>query len=167
MRPILNHLRVNIVGYIALIVALGGTSYAAVDLAPSSVGSRQLRTGAVTNPKIANFAITPIKFNQDVIGGSVRHWAYVSQDGRALGGSSGVQVSGGGPIYHVSWGKRFPSSCAAMVTPAGSAGAAPIADSTGVAVTQPGTPNGATVVYVWTYSSGALTPAPFYLAIIC
>lgn len=51
-----------IVACIALLVALGGTSVAAVSqLAPNSVGTPQLRNGAVTNPKIRNNAINSSK----------------------------------------------------------------------------------------------------------
>jgi hypothetical protein len=44
--------RKNLIAYIALFVALGGTSYAAVALPYNSVGSRQLRDGAITNVKV-------------------------------------------------------------------------------------------------------------------
>jgi hypothetical protein len=51
-----------IVACLALLVALGGTSVAAVSqLARNSVGTPQLRAGAVTNPKIANNAINSAK----------------------------------------------------------------------------------------------------------
>jgi hypothetical protein len=52
-----------IVACVALLVALGGTSIAAVNqLVPrNSVGAPQLRNGAVTNPKIRNNAINSSK----------------------------------------------------------------------------------------------------------
>jgi hypothetical protein len=51
-----------IVACIALLVALGGTSVAAVSqLARNSVGTPQLRNAAVTNPKIANNAVNSAK----------------------------------------------------------------------------------------------------------
>jgi len=51
-----------VVACIALLVALGGTSVAAVSqLARNSVGPRQLQFGAVTNPKIRNNAVTSAK----------------------------------------------------------------------------------------------------------
>jgi hypothetical protein len=155
------------VAYIALFVALGGTGYAALSIPAGSVGRRQLRNGAVTSRKIANNSVSPSKLDSDLIGGSIRYWAYIDQHGETISGSRGVRSSGPGPIYHVNWGTRFSSRCAALVTPAGAPGSAPIADSTGVTITQPSTSTGSTVVYVWTYSSGTLTPAPFYLAVIC
>jgi hypothetical protein len=50
---ILGHVRGNVVGYLALFAALGGTSYAAVHLAPGSVTTKALATGAVTHSKLA------------------------------------------------------------------------------------------------------------------
>ena len=51
-----------VVACLALLVALGGTSVAAVSqLAANSVGPRQLQFGAVTNPKIRNNAVTSAK----------------------------------------------------------------------------------------------------------
>jgi hypothetical protein len=42
----------NVVSTLALVVALGGTSYAAVELPKNSVGSKQLKTNAVTSSKV-------------------------------------------------------------------------------------------------------------------
>ena len=52
LSPVLRHLRRNAVSYLALFVALGGTSYAAVKLPANSVGTRQLKRGAATAGKI-------------------------------------------------------------------------------------------------------------------
>jgi hypothetical protein len=41
-----------VVACIALAVALGGTSYAAVNLAPASVGNKHLKRNAVTSLKV-------------------------------------------------------------------------------------------------------------------
>jgi len=48
----LQHFRAHLVGYLALFVALGGTSYAAVALPANSVGTSQLRNGSVTSAKV-------------------------------------------------------------------------------------------------------------------
>ncbi|WP_196807568.1 collagen-like triple helix repeat-containing protein [Candidatus Solirubrobacter pratensis] len=58
MQRVLVHLRSNIVAYVALFVALGGSSYAAVRLAPNSVTTRTIAKGAVTNAKLAKGAVT-------------------------------------------------------------------------------------------------------------
>jgi hypothetical protein len=51
----------NVTSTMALIVALGGTSYAAVKLPSNSVGSPQLKTGAVGTSDIASNAVTGSK----------------------------------------------------------------------------------------------------------
>ena len=48
---------------LALLVALGGTSYAAFKLPKNSVGTAQLKNGAVTGKKIKNHAVTAAKIN--------------------------------------------------------------------------------------------------------
>lgn len=78
---ILSHIRANIVAWLALFVALGGTGYAAVSLPAGSVGSRALQ----------NHSITPDKFNRQFINGTVRAWAVV-------GPSGNVQEGAGKPI---------------------------------------------------------------------
>jgi hypothetical protein len=42
----------NVASTLALVVALGGTSYAAVALPKNSVGNKQLKTSAVTSSKV-------------------------------------------------------------------------------------------------------------------
>lgn len=49
----LAYLRRHHIGIIALFVALGGTSYAATQLPADSVGTRQIRSGAVTPAKLS------------------------------------------------------------------------------------------------------------------
>jgi hypothetical protein len=49
----LAYLRRHHIGLLALFIALGGTSYAAAKLPKNSVGSTQIRSGAVTQSKLA------------------------------------------------------------------------------------------------------------------
>ena len=56
------HVKGNIVGYLALFIALGGTSYAAVNLPRNSVGNKQLRANAVTSGKVKNRTLRPTDF---------------------------------------------------------------------------------------------------------
>jgi len=55
---IIAHIRGSAVAYVALFVALGGSSYAAVQLAPGSVKSRALAKAAVTKSKLAKNSVT-------------------------------------------------------------------------------------------------------------
>jgi hypothetical protein len=50
---LLTHLRRNVVAYLALFVALGGTSYAAVSLPKDSVTSKQIKNGSVKTVDLA------------------------------------------------------------------------------------------------------------------
>jgi len=51
----------NVIATLALVIALGGTSYAAVTLGKNSVTSRNIAKGAVTSAKIHNGAVTGAK----------------------------------------------------------------------------------------------------------
>jgi hypothetical protein len=55
------HVRNQIVGYIALFVALGGVSYAALKLPANSVRSPQIKNGQVKNADLAHNAVTSTK----------------------------------------------------------------------------------------------------------
>jgi hypothetical protein len=52
-----------IIAVIALIISVGGTSYAAVSIPANSVGPTQLRNQAVTTKKLRNGAVTAAKIN--------------------------------------------------------------------------------------------------------
>jgi hypothetical protein len=56
-----------VVACVALVVALGGTGYAATQLPPKSVGQKQLRNGAVGSRQIRDGAITKGKLHQDAV----------------------------------------------------------------------------------------------------
>lgn len=53
----ITHVRRHAIGYLALFVALGGSSYAAVKLPPNSVGPSQIRSNAITGVEIKNGSI--------------------------------------------------------------------------------------------------------------
>ena len=73
MTKLLGHLKSNAVAYLALFVALGGTSYAAIKLPAGSVGNRQLK----------NHSVTPIKLDTGSIAGYVRAYAQINAQGRS------------------------------------------------------------------------------------
>jgi hypothetical protein len=83
------HLRANAVAYLALFIALGGSSYAAVRIAPASVTSRALARRAVTHAKLAPNSVTA---------GNVRNRSLTSADfqpGAVLKGLKGDAGSAG------------------------------------------------------------------------
>jgi hypothetical protein len=51
----------NVTSLVALFVALGGSSYAALKLPQGSVGAKQLKRNAVNTPKIKHVAVTHSK----------------------------------------------------------------------------------------------------------
>lgn len=72
MKTILRHRPqpATIIACIALAVALGGTSYAAINLPANSVGPKQLKKNAVTRVKIKNGAVTGAKVANNTIRGA-------------------------------------------------------------------------------------------------
>jgi hypothetical protein len=92
---VIDHIRRNTVAYLALFVALGGTSYAAFNL--------------------PNHSIQPVKLNPRLIGGYVRAWASVRADGRVVASGGGVRVLVdrfvGPGHYIINWRPRPTSPC--------------------------------------------------------
>ncbi len=79
-------IRKNLVAYLALFIALGGTSYAAVGLSPGSVGTRQLRNGAVTDAKVRARSLTSRVFAK----GALKPSGYLRFVVRSQQGQDGV-----------------------------------------------------------------------------
>ena len=67
MRPRLTY--ANVVATIALFIALGGASYAALKLPRNSVGARQLKKNAVTGAKIKKSVVTGAKVKDQSLTG--------------------------------------------------------------------------------------------------
>jgi hypothetical protein len=63
----LSHLRGNVVGYVALVIALSGTSYAFA-VADNSVRSRHIVNGQVKTPDIGRSAVTGAKIKNGTVG---------------------------------------------------------------------------------------------------
>lgn len=167
MNRLTHHLRSNAIAYLALMVALGGTSYAAINLPAGSVGTRQLKGGSVTTNKLANGSVTQRKLDPKSIGGSVLHWAYVREDGKILGGSRGARASlRSGDVYRITWAIPFPNRCAVFASSPGVQGHAPIADAVGTQTIQ--ALNGkSTSLWVFPYHQDAAIAAPFSVAVLC
>ncbi|MGI8559673.1 MAG: hypothetical protein ACR2ND_15455 [Solirubrobacteraceae bacterium] len=157
---LLDHLRPNVIAYIALamsFLALGGGAYAAFSLPPNSVGARQIR----------NHSVTLVKLDPRSIGGAVRHWAQVNADGTIARSSSRARETGVAPDgdYVINWSDTMPPGCVPIATALGTA--ALLSPATGFANARI-TGGHPTRVWVSTYSAqGASKPEPFSLAVIC
>ena len=62
LRKLSGHLGKNVVAYLALFVALGGTSIAAVSLKRGSVKGKHIAKNAVTSPKVKNASLRAADF---------------------------------------------------------------------------------------------------------
>jgi hypothetical protein len=97
MTRLTTHLRRNVVAYLALFVALGGTSYATVS--------------------VADHSLTPQKLNPTYMGGYVRAWASVDQNGHKIVGAGSAHV-GVDPFitghYIITWRPMPRSRCTAV-----------------------------------------------------
>ena len=62
LRKVRDYVRANHLALIALFVALGGVSYAAVNLPASSVGTKQLKKNAVVSSKVKNQSLRRADF---------------------------------------------------------------------------------------------------------
>lgn len=193
LRCVLVHARQNVVAYLALFVAIGGTSYAAIRLPANSVGARQIKQDAVRSSDVKNSSLRAADFRagelprgprgpQGLAGAqgargesgaaATRLWAIVDDDGTLYRGSGVVSTRRGGPSsgsYLVTF-NRDVSQCAAVA----STGGHPLGpgSSTGISV---GTASAATagspfegVVSVLTKNpAGADADRIFHLAVFC
>jgi hypothetical protein len=88
MLKVVRHLRANVIAYLALFVALGGTSFAATTtLKKNSVGSKQIQTGAVHASDIASNAVTSAKVKNGVL----RAADFRASDLASLKGATGAK----------------------------------------------------------------------------
>ena len=167
MRQILTHVRHQGVAYVALFVALGGTTYAATSLPTGSVGAAQLRDGS----------LTPRKLNSSLIGGYIRAWAHVSSTGHVIAGSPGAEafyraLTGTtlpGPNYFVGWSRaKLSGRCSPIVTldengPVGSRGSTVEASMSG-----PEFPKvRSSVAVVLANAADQNVPDNFVVAVVC
>jgi hypothetical protein len=153
MNRIVSHLRGSAVAYLALFVALGGTSYAAFAVPANSVGTRQIR----------NHSITPIKLNPGKIGASVRAWAVIQGGTKVVAARPRARVVSWDPAFAagvVSWGSAVSKSC----FPLASAGR----DFVQVSVLPSG--RGSSVIHYQAYTNQGLydpSAATIFVAVFC
>jgi hypothetical protein len=92
-----------VISIVALVVALGGTSYAAFSLPKNSVGTKQLKKNAVTSNKVKNGSLLAVDFKagqlhrgpkgdpgQNGAPGTARAFGTVAQNGTLAPGSKNL-----------------------------------------------------------------------------
>src|SRR5579859_2085765 len=99
-------MRHNAIALVALFVALGGTSYAAFVLPPGSVGTKQLRNGAVTSHKLGKNSVSASALDPKSIAGHLADWAQIRANGSVISSRPHANVVVSDPtrgIYRVYW----------------------------------------------------------------
>lgn len=191
----IRHVRHNVVAYLALFVALGGTATAAT-LARNSVGNAQLKSNAVTSAKVKNRSLRAVDFRsgdlprgkqgptgaqgpagpagpQGAAGASAASlYAVVRADGTLIRGKGVANVSrSGGGSFAVTFTQSV-VDCAEAIQLGGYTNGGevqqPSAGEAAAGVTSSGTAQGNATVTVTTRSSdGSLADRAFHLVVLC
>ena len=120
MLKTLTFIRHNAIALAALFVALGGTSYAAFSLPAGSVGTPQLRNGAVTGRKLSKGAVTAASLDPKSIAGHIADWAQIGTDGHVMASSPRASATMSNPtqgLYQVYWHQSIAQDCIAIASP--------------------------------------------------
>ncbi|HEY4097628.1 MAG TPA: hypothetical protein VGM33_19040 [Baekduia sp.] len=124
MPQALRHLRRNAVAYLALFVALGGTSYAATALPRNSVGASQLKAGAVTSAKVKNHSLVVADLSVGTVAAL-----------RGSAGAAGVAGVAGAPGAAGATGARGAAGPQGATGPTGATGAQGLQGDPGIVAT--------------------------------
>jgi hypothetical protein len=162
-----NHVKHNVIAYLALFVALGGTSYAAINLPAGSVGNKQLRNGSVTAAKLAKGAVNASSLNSKTIAGHIAMWAQIGAGGQVISSSPRATVApfAFAGIERVSWKRTVSRRCAAI---ANVTNVLPIPLAASANATTPVSHAGVTESVISTFDgSGTTTPENVIVVVIC
>lgn len=169
----------NVTASLALFIALGGTSYAAITLPRNSVGHTQIRKNAVHSSEIRNHTVrlsdisknsrNSLRGQQGPQGpaglAAVREYARVSSGGGLSGTAVGITHDGGTNLYAVRF-NRDVSSCAYSATLAAVSGGTTVEEPPAGRITVAA--GSADQVIVKTYdAAGNPVSAPFHLIVAC
>lgn len=101
----------DVVATLALFIALGGASYAAIQIPKNSVGAKQLKKNAVTAKKIKKNAVTAKKLRKNAVNSSkVKDGSLLAKDFKS------------GQLPHGATGPQGPAGADGATGPQGSAG---------------------------------------------
>jgi hypothetical protein len=180
----------TVIACIALAVALGGTSYAAVSLPRNSVGTAQLKNNAVTTAKVKNHSLLRVDFRAGQVpagrvgppgpagpagptgatgptgtsGASASTLSAVLAANGSLSRSSGVQTTSklGTGKYNVRFNKNV-TNCVWHAT----IGSPATGTVTGMASTELANGTNDTIAVTTLSAAGAAADRPFHLSVLC
>jgi len=141
---VISHLRSNAVGYLALFVALSGSSYAAVALPRNSVGPVQLKSNAVTSAKVKDRSLLSKDFKAGQLPAGPKGDSGATGSTGAMGaaGTAGPAGSNGAPGADGATGSQGPPGPQGLQGPAGSGGAVFLGQDLQGLATVPAMPDG-------------------------
>lgn len=146
-RP-LHHIRQNLLSYIAIFLALGGTSVAAVAL--------------------TNHSISPVKLDPRYIGGYVRAWASVNANGHVTASGGRVTVREELNVfpgrYYFRWHTKPTSPCTAIGSVDTGSGGSGAYLTAGLAAPPKAQPTSIVNIY---NSQGQPADEPFDVQLVC
>jgi hypothetical protein len=162
---LLNHLRHQYLGAIALFVALGGSAYAATALPAGSVGSKQLRRGAVTQTKLAKGSVTAAALNPKSIAGHITLWASVAANGKVISSSPRATAVSGGPpgVLKLSWKRAISLKCAVVASPMN----ASATEAASASTAGPFATGRSTYLLVSSFQAGTLSAENVSVLVVC
>lgn len=171
----------NVTATVALVLALGGTSYAAVVLPKNSVGSKQIKANAVKSADVKNDALTGSDVKEAALGvvpdaaalegrglRGISQWAYLDSVGTTMSASGTVA----GTMLDVGrYRVEFPASVAGCGLNANVTSAVPIDDTTTLpsafALVARSSTNARSVVVQVHDAAGTLVGRPFVVTVQC
>ena len=161
----------TVIAVIALLVALGGTSYAVTQLPKESVGTEQLQDGAVGPMKIKAGAITAGKIrnenvtSQKIRNGTIQRWDIGWSTWNGLLGARGPQGAQGktGPAGPI--GETGPQGPTGATGATGSTGAAGPQGPAGPLANRAFASFSSTVTQTLNNTGGNVNPAPIALTV--
>lgn len=161
----------TVIAVIALLVALGGTSYAVTQLPKESVGTEQLQNGAVGPMKIKAGAITAGKIrnenvtSQKIRNGTIQRWDIGWSTWNGLLGARGPQGAQGktGPVGPI--GETGPQGPTGATGATGSTGATGPQGPAGPLANRAFASFSSTVTQTLNNTGGNVNPAPIALTV--
>jgi hypothetical protein len=175
----------NVMATVAVFIALGGSSYAAISLSKNSVGASQLKAGSVRGSEVKNgsLGVGELKGSAraslrgqkgatgaqgpkgDAGAAATTLWAVLNPDGTLRRGSGVVSVGPSGASTAVKFNQPI-SSCAIVSSIGRNGSTAPAGESNADEFVTNAQPNDTVIVTAFN-SAGAIAQQSVHVAVFC